>query len=367
MLKKIYILIKTIKHKITLLYEFLTKYKTYINSKTYYPERELKTKQQIFNDFILHIIKYGEIDSSYFELGLDIKGNNYNNFLSYNQYMIRRDKLNLTSPFNYVCLMRNKSLFTTLCNSWGFPTVRDISKIKNGKYYDTEYSSIYQILVIYNNLFIKPIDSKKGQDIHKIDYINNKIYIDNEIKSIEELESFINKISNQNDFLIQKRIIQHPQISSIYENSINTLRVVTINNLKSYNPNDIYVLGVELRVGANGNFTDNISAGGLKIGVNESGCLCKFGYYNHKFGTKISYHPDTNIIFEGYPIPYYNETVDLCKKFHSKIKDIHLIGWDVAITEDGPIFIEGNDSCGTDFQVLYGPMKNIYDKYLPEV
>lgn len=366
MFRKFYGLMKLIKNRIILLFIFLVKYKSYINCKSYYPEKKLKTKQQIIIDFILYIIKNGEIDKSYFELGLDVKGNSYNSFLSYHQYMLRRDKLNLTRPYNYVCLMRNKSLFTTLCNSWGFPTVRDIAKIKNGNYYDTEYSSIYQILEINNNLFIKPIDSKKGQDIHKIDYINNNIYIDNEIKSIEELESFMNEISHQNDFLIQKRIIQHPQISSIYEKSINTLRVVTINNLKSYNPNDIYVLGVELRVGANGNFTDNISAGGLKIGVDGAGFLCRFGYYNHKYGTKTQKHPDTNIIFEGYPIPYYSETVNLCKKFHSKIKDIHLIGWDVAITEEGPIFVEGNDSCGTDFQVLYGPMKNIYDKYLPK-
>ena len=366
MIRKFYRLMQLIKNRIILLFIFLVKYKSYINCKSYYPEKKLKTKPQILIDFILYIIKNGEIDKSYFELGLDVKGNSYNSFLSYNQYMLRRDKLNLTQPYNYVCLMRNKSLFTTLCNSWGFPTVKDLAKIKDGIYYDTEYSSVYQMLETNNNLFVKPIDSKKGQDIHKIDYINNQIYIDNEIRSYEDLESFMNEISYQNEFLIQKRIIQHPQISSIYEKSINTLRVVTINNLKSYNPDDIYVLGVELRVGANGNFTDNISVGGLKIGVNDSGYLCKYGYFNHKYGTKTPKHPDTNIIFEGYTIPYYNEAVDLCKQFHSKIKDIHLIGWDVAITEDGPIFIEGNDSCGTDFQVLYGPMKNIYDKFLPK-
>ena len=30
--------------------------------------------------------------------------------------------------------------------------------------------------------------------------------------------------------------------------------------------------------------------------------------------------------------------------FHSMLKDIHSIGWDIAIGENGPIFIEGNDN-----------------------
>lgn len=367
MIKRLYLFAKHIKKRVYKLFVFLCNYKSYINCETYYPEKQLKNKLVIFTDFVLHIIKTGEIDHSYFELGLDVKGNSYKTFLSYNQFMVRRDKLNLTTPYNYVCLMRDKSLFNSLCNVWGFPTINELGKIKDGILYDTKYNSIIEILYANKSLFIKPLDSKKGQDIHKIEYINDNVYINNDNKSINELEVYIKELSCKNNFLIQKKIIQHPHISTIYEKSINTLRVVTINNLKSHDPNDIYVLGVELRVGANGNFTDNISAGGVKIGVDESGCLCKYGYFNHKFGTKSLIHPDTQTVFEGYSIPYYSDAVELCKKFHSKIQGIHLIGWDVAITVDGPIFIEGNDSCGTDFQVLYGPMKHVYDKYLPEL
>jgi hypothetical protein len=31
-------------------------------------------------------------------------------------------------------------------------------------------------------------------------------------------------------------------------------------------------------------------------------------------------------------------------KFHGHLKQIHSIGWDIAITKDGPCFIEGNDN-----------------------
>jgi hypothetical protein len=34
----------------------------------------------------------------------------------------------------------------------------------------------------------------------------------------------------------------------------------------------------------------------------------------------------------------------MSKKLHSFFYGIHSIGWDIAITEDGPVFIEGNDN-----------------------
>jgi hypothetical protein len=38
------------------------------------------------------------------------------------------------------------------------------------------------------------------------------------------------------------------------------------------------------------------------------------------------------------------ESLETVKRFHNYFKDIHSIGWDIAITEDGPVIIEGNDN-----------------------
>ena len=135
--------------------------------------------------------------------------------------------------------------------------------------------------------------------------------------------------------------------------------------MHSSNPEDVVLVGSELRVGCGGNHTDNVSAGGLKIGVKKDGTLTKFGFYDKEHGTKTTVHPDSRMVFEGYIVPFYNESIQVCKEFHSKLRGIHLIGWDIAITEEGPLFVEGNESCGTDFQVMFGPMKDFYDKYLP--
>ena len=90
---------------------------------------------------------------------------------------------------------------------------------------------------------------------------------------------------------------------------------------------------------------DNWAAGGLAIGIDATtGTLSKYGFYKPGFGTKSTSHPTTKVEFDGYEIPYIKEAISLAKKFHSYLNDIHSIGWDIAITENGPLIIEGNDN-----------------------
>ena len=49
-------------------------------------------------------------------------------------------------------------------------------------------------------------------------------------------------------------------------------------------------------------------------------------------------------MFENYALPYLHDAIDLAKKFHKYLYGLHSIGWDIAITEEGPCFVEGNDN-----------------------
>lgn len=361
------------KNRLILLIYFITHYKKYIYEKSFYPEKEHKSKFCVFCEFICHILKHGELDESYFVLGIDVKGVKYDEYLSYEQYKRRRDRLNGirrdcfddAEPLNYSCILRDKSLFSIFGYYWGFPVVRDLAKVINNKVIDSEYSSIYDILKTNHHVFVKPIDGQKGKSIYGIDMIDNELYVNGEKYSVSDAVSLIEKKSEVHVMLLQNRIIQHPVVSDLHKESVNTLRVVTINHLHSSNPEEVILVGSELRVGSGGRHTDNVSAGGLKIAVNENGALAEYGFYDKAHGTKTQVHPDSGILFQDIMLPYYDEAIQLSKKFHSKLKEIHLIGWDIAITENGPVFIEGNESCGTDFQVMFGPMRKYYDKYLP--
>ena len=109
--------------------------------------------------------------------------------------------------------------------------------------------------------------------------------------------------------------------------------------------NKVVPLSAVLRVGANGNTVDNWAAGGLAVGIEmETGRLKEYGFYKHGKGTKTVCHPDTGTEFNGFKIPFYTEAVEKAVSLHTHLVPIVVIGWDIAITPDGPLFIEGNDN-----------------------
>jgi glutathione synthase/RimK-type ligase-like ATP-grasp enzyme len=58
------------------------------------------------------------------------------------------------------------------------------------------------------------------------------------------------------------------------------------------------------------------------------------------------------VIFEDFTIPMFNEAKELVLKTASYMPGLRLVGWDVAIGENGPVIIEGNSDYeirGSDF------------------
>ena len=173
------------------------------------------------------------------------------------------------------------------------------------------------------------------------------------IKAIDgECASFVKKISSYDDFeklggqlktgkyIFQDVIEQSKAMDVINPASLNTLRIVTINKGEN-----TYVLSSLLRIGTakTGN-VDNWAAGGLAIGINDDGYLKKYGFYKPTFGLKTDIHPDTNVVFTEFAVPMYKEACNLACKAHKVFYDVRAIGWDIAISKDGPIFVEGNDN-----------------------
>jgi hypothetical protein len=120
-----------------------------------------------------------------------------------------------------------------------------------------------------------------------------------------------------------------------------------------------------LRIGANGRSTDNISSGGVAV-IIENGKLNKWGFQKSGIGTKIDKHPNSNITFKNYEIPYWDEIQDTVKNAHRMFYGLHSIGWDVCITENGILLIEGNDNWDTIDAQFLGQGKKNYLKYFKD-
>ena len=132
---------------------------------------------------------------------------------------------------------------------------------------------------------------------------------------------------------------QHDELNKIHSKAVSTIRLLSFITLD----NKIEIIGSFIRFGVGDSVVDNASSGGIFVGVNiEDGTLKKKGNYFIEYGgAEIFKHPESGFEFEGFKIPFYQEAKEEVKKALSIIPD-RFVGWDVAITPDGPVIIETN-------------------------
>jgi hypothetical protein len=81
-------------------------------------------------------------------------------------------------------------------------------------------------------------------------------------------------------------------------------------------------------------------AGGLSSCVHmPSG---EIGIGRDKFGTEYTHHPESQRKLTETKIPLFSEAVGLCERAMGHHPSLQYVGWDVVISERGPIIIEGN-------------------------
>lgn len=322
---------------------YLVLHKDLYYHKSYFPERKQKPILKIFGEQCLQILKYGTPNEYYFMYGFDVKTlDEQKKYLHYTPFMKRRDELNLASLHNSTCILRNKLYFGIFADAFAIPTVKNIALTFDDSLFllqEKKYVSLNDFVQKGDcKLFCKVIDGECGNGIFVLEIRNRQLFCNNHEISIKDLEVLL----KGKKYLFQDFICQHPLMNRLYDKAINSIRLVTVRDLQT---GEIVILPSILRIGANGNIVDNTSQGGIAVGFNlYTGQLHKYGFYKPQFGLKTDRHPNTNIIFEDFCIPYLAKAITLAKHFHSLLHDIHSIGWDIAIGKNGPIFIEGNDN-----------------------
>lgn len=323
----------------------LFKHKELYSSQSYYPEKRSRASWKNFLLQIEQIIKYGAPNEFFFMYGLDVKDRKEREtYMNYRPFMVRRNDLNHNiNVHNSTCILRNKLYFDIFARSIGIDTPRIIAYFTNNKLYSIEQGfkniSFCDLAHLESQtLFCKEMAGECGAGIFKLKIENGKFYKNNSEISPIELE----KLIANSDYIFQELVVQHPRMSELYSKSVNTMRLVTVRSLKD---GKLHLMPSILRIGANGSYVDNTSQGGLAIGFDlETGKLNQYGFHKPQFGLRTEIHPDSGIRLSEFYIPFIKEAEEKAMFFHSMLKDIHSIGWDIAIGSNGPIFIEGNDN-----------------------
>jgi Sugar-transfer associated ATP-grasp len=58
--------------------------------------------------------------------------------------------------------------------------------------------------------------------------------------------------------------------------------------------------------------------------------------------TAVAAHPETGLPFAGFRLPYWSDAMALVATAQRVFPELATLGWDIALTEDGPIIIEAN-------------------------
>ena len=350
--------VSLMKRRFTLPFKLLSS--GFVRSESYYPEQQHKSKLRIALELLGHIMKYGNIEWHYFSYGFDVKGlRDKKDYLDDGWFLWKCAMLNtVLVEHDYTCILRDKDLFATLLTDWGFETPHTVACVRSANDIDAAVEKVFSNKGAF---FCKPLDGQCGGGVFRLVVSDDRAMINGEDMSYGDAEKILKDRFAQSAYLIQTLVVQHPEVSRIYDKSVNTIRLITVYDKKN---NMVVPLSAVLRVGANGNTVDNWAAGGLAIGIEmETGKLKQYGFYKHGKGTKTECHPDTGTEFNGFETPFYLEAVEKAVNLHTHLLPIAVIGWDIAITPDGPLFVEGNDNMEVSInQEVNGGLKKEFDE-----
>lgn len=267
-------------------------------------------------------------------------------FLGLNE---QRYYLSFLNPVKYYSLARNKFLAHKILENTG------VNKTTLYCYYQPESTfiasnesagNICDVLTILKakkveSCVIKTTESSHGDNVLVIKTIS----YEKDDAVMTRFDDQIIKLSEVlgNDALIfESTVHQTKQFSDFNASSVNTVRFMTT----LWPDGSARVIATWFKVGREGKCVDNAGSGGnvdaaINVETGEIYNVMQFdGWRNARF---IEAHPDSGSQMNGVVIENWEGIKQEVIKFQQAFPYCKAAGWDIAITDDGPMVIEVND------------------------
>lgn len=275
-------------------------------------------------------------------------------------YMLKRTYAAINSPA-YRVVLNDKKIFHLLCVAQGIPVPRILASYSSrGEIAPWPSLSRLSELEAFlgqpdvDNIFMKPTDAQRGAGALALgaclapgvwESLPSRARI-----TIADIVNHINRHASGREWIIQQRVVPHPFTAGIVENVCSTVRIVTLN------VGEPAILGAVVRFGDGDSPADNSNGGGVVSIVDiETGELGRtlhaedgravFGTAHHRTGARIT----------GLVLPCWPAIKEVAMRGALQFPYITCIGWDIAITERGPVVLEANAQSGfPSLQILSG-------------
>ena len=283
----------------------------------------------------------------------------------------KENYIRLLNPKKYYILARNKYLTHLYLDTLG------IRQTTLYCYYHPEcriqddtiafdFDSVVAVLKFKNikNCVIKSTESGHGEGVILIDTI---IYSEDECMLFQQDGKMIRlkDLLKYEPLLFEQVIRQTNQFAQFNSTSVNTVRFMT-----TLHPDgNADIIATWIRFGRYGSCVDNAGTGrNVSAAVDKkTGRIYNATLFNGWRNTKpVTHHPDSGVLLEGTVIEDWEKISSDILRFQQAIPLLKAIAWDIAITDEGPLVVEINDSWDPtgQFFILHGWRKEIQKCFL---
>lgn len=252
----------------------------------------------------------------------------------------------LMNPKEYREELEDKAVFLQKYSSFIAHRYTTLADLEAGK------TGVLEDLLRNNKSGKLVLKSSSGQCGWGVEVVNASEY---------NVEAIMTRLTKSGNDIVEEYVVQHKDLMNLSPSGLNTIRIFTQLN----NHDEVEFLGCRLRISVN-SIVDNMAAGNIAAAVDEhTGIVIGPGVYSDITKPDELKHPVTGVPIVGFQIPFWQETVKMIKQAAKATPNNRSVGWDIAITDNGPELIEGNhDWCKLVWQLpVRKGLKNILETY----
>lgn len=281
-------------------------------------------------------------------------------FDSFLHFKKQKEYLGILNPIKYYSLARNKYLGHLVLEAAGirkatlFCYYDPFQRVENNDRIGYDLQTVTNILKAKNvqKSVFKTTESSHGEGVFpvvSIDYSSNDPILTLKNGATKPLSATL----GTDPLIIESIISQTEQMNSFNKSSVNTVRFMT-----TLMPDGTAkVIATFIKIGVGGAFVDNAGAGGnVDAGVDvQNGQLYNTIYFKGwRNYDSITHHPENGTAIEGVKIENWEAIKAQVIKFQQAMPFVRACGWDIAITDEGPLVIEFNDFWDRTGQMFIG-------------
>lgn len=219
-------------------------------------------------------------------------------------------------------------------------------------------ATLPELLEARGDLIFKPAGGWQGQGIFSVSAREGEFRLNGRVVALSTLTAQLERLSG---YLVTECIVQDGYAYEIFPGSVNSVRVVTMQD-----PDDDHrpFIGVAFhRFGSQTTVpVDNVSRGGLMAHIDlETGVMGSAIKFPHETGGELywcSHHPDTAAPIKGQAVPGWHAVQARLLELVRTYPFFRHVGWDVVIAQGDAWLVEGNHNPSPVGQVFHPYLKD---------